>query len=264
MSRVQAWRLLGAVDLEAITRGLQPLVQGWADEWLPGTVLKLEVIDTHGSGSLPAAEDDQLLILENGQGSPSAVVTYGRGLIGLLQRQALAGLGIPGGYCATPVGNDMLSALAHYQLRDLLARLARMPAGTARRESLFSQDRTLRPAGARGDGSVLMQLTLERHTVCIWLSHDVVSGWCRKPAPGAQTQLVGRKEALAGCGLPYRLQAGVATLALADLLALQPGNVIRLDNGPENAMELVSGDGQPFGRCYLGLHDGQPAIQLCS
>jgi hypothetical protein len=264
LSRVQAWRLLGAVDLEAIAQGLKPLAQAWADDWLPGALLTLEVMDTHGPGPLPAAEGDQLLALHNEQGSLSAVVTYGRGLIGMLQSQALAALGVPAGCGGTPGGNDLLSALAHYQLRDLPARLARMPAGTAHREARYSKNCALLSAGVRGDGTVLVQMVLERHAVRIWLSHDVVAGWCRQPVAGGQAPLMGRKEALAARGLPFRLQAGVATLALADLLALQPGDVIRLDTGPESAMELVSGNGLRFGRAYLGLQDGQPAIQLCS
>ena len=184
--------------------------------------------------------------------------------MGFLQRQALATMDVPAGHYATGGRRDMAAALAHYQLRDLPARLARLPAGSARREELYRHSRTLRPALRKGDGAVLVRLALDRHAVRIWLPHAAVAGWCRRPDRGVRTPLVPRKEALGGCSLPFRLQAGVATLALADLLVLQPGNVIRLDTGPEQSMEIVTGDGPGFGRCYLGLQDGQPVIQLCN
>ena len=262
MKAAQPWRLLGAADIDAIARGLQPLAQAWADEWLPDTALAFSVVDAHARPLLRAADGEQVLSLKNEQGGIGAVLMYGSALIGMLQQQALSRLGVPP-VQALP-GGSLTAALAHYQLRDLLARLARLPAGSARKQTLYSQDPALSPTDLKGNGAVLVLLAWDRHAVRIRLPHDAIANWCRPPTCGKAAPLVARTEALAGRSLPFRLQAGAATLALADLLALQPGHVIPLDTGPDQPMALVCGDGPGFGRCYLSLQDGRPVIQFCS
>ena len=262
MKAGQPWRLLGAADIEAIACGLQALAQAWADEWLPDTALTLSVVAAHAHPLLCAADGEQLLSLKKEHGGPGALVMYGSALVVMLQQQALCRLGVPPAQAVA--GSALTAALAHYQLRDLLARLARLPAQSARRESLYSQDSALRPADRKGNGAVLVLLALGRHALRLWLPHDAVADWCRRSTRGKAAPLVARTEALAGRSLPFRLQAGSATLALADLLALQPGHVIPLDAGPDQPMALVCGAGPGFGRCYLSLQDGRPVIQFCS
>lgn len=262
MKAVQPWRLLGAADIEAIACALQALAKAWADEWLPDMALTLRVVAAHDYSSLRATNGEQLLSLKKEQGSPGAVAMYGSALVNMLQQQALCRLGVPP--AQTVAGSGLTAALAQYQIRDLLARMARLPPHSACRESLYSQDPALRPAHVKGNGAVLVLLALGRHALRIWLPHDAVTGWCPRPTHGKSAPLVARTEALAARSLPFRLEAGSATLALADLLALQPGHVIPLDTGPDQPMALVCGDGPGFGRCYLSLQDGRPVIQFCS
>ncbi len=260
MSAAQAWRLLGTGDLEAIARGVQPLVRAWADEWLPDAAPTATAVDAHAHSSLQVQAGEQLLALKNEQGGLGAVAMYGSGILTALQAQSLAALGVP----PEQRGDGVHAALALYQLRDLLARLARLPAGSARKATLYSQDRALRPTAAKGSGAVLVQLALNRDAVRVWLPHDAVASWCRRPSRSAGPALTARTEALAGRRLPFQLQAGCASLALADLLRLQPGNVIRLETGLDQPMELITEEGTGFGRGYLGLQQGRPVIQLCS
>lgn len=262
MKAVHAWRLLGAADIEAIACSLRPLVQAWADEWLPEAAVALSVAGADGHPLLRVADGEQVLAMRDGQGEPGVAVIYGSGLVGALQQQALAILGVPP--CERASSGGLPAALAHYQLRDLPARLARLPAGSARQEDLYSHGHRLHAPGRKGSGAVLLRLAFDQHAVRIWLPHASVAPWCRRPVRGMQAPLRARAEALAGCRLPVRVQAGSATLALADLLALRPGNVIRLDTRPDQPLALVSGSGPGFGRCYLGLQDGRPVIQLCS
>lgn len=264
MSAVQTWRLLGAADLEAIARALQPLAQSWASEWLPDAVLKLSVVDAHTHPLLRAGDGEQMLSLNNKQGGAAAIAMYRGALASMLQRQAMAALGATPEPCPAGASDGIPAALAHYQLRDLLARLARLPAGSVRNDTLYSLSRAPVPRAIRINGAVLVLLTLDNHAMRVWLPHEAVAGWCRRPIRNSGAPLLARTKALAGCSLPFRLQVGVGTLALADLLALQPGNVIRLDSGLDQPMELVTGDGPGFGHCYLGLRDGSPVIQLCS
>jgi hypothetical protein len=258
LSAAQPWRLLGAGDLEAITRGVQPLLRAWADEWLPDVLLTVRVVDAHAYPAMQVPAGEHLLALKDEQGGLRAVAIYGKGAIGALQAQTLAALGL------APGSDGIHAALAHYQLRDLLARLVRLPAGSARRDALYSQDRALCPAPAKGSATVMLLLTLERDAMRVWLPQDATVSWCRRPHRDARPALIPRTAALSGRSLSFQLQAGGATLALADLLTLQPGNVIRLDTGLDQPMELVTEDGAALGRCYLGLQHGRPIIQLCA
>ena len=258
MSAAQPWRLLGASDLEAITRGVQPLLQAWVAEWLPDVLLTVSIADANAHPAMQVQAGEHLLALNDEQGGLRAVVIYGSGIISALQAQTLAALGM------APDSDGIHVALAHYQLRDLLARLVRLPAGSARRDALYSQDRALRPAPAKGSGTVMLLLTLERDAMRIWLPQDAIGNWCRRLPRDARPALISRTAALSERRLSFQLQAGGATLALADLLTLQPGNVIRLDTGLDQPMELVTEEGAALGRCYLGLQHGRPAIQLCA
>ena len=268
---MQPWRLLGAADFDAIARALQPLVQGWVDAWLPDAVFSLTVTDAHAHPSLCMEASEQLLVLADAPGGAVLLsIMYGNNVLAMLQTQALAAFGVPA--AQRSAGNDdaLPVAVAHYQLRDLATRLARQPLGSARRHACFSEDRTQCPVASKGSGSVLLLLSLDRYVLRVCLPHDTVAAWCRRPVRGAKAPpiplapLVPTAEALADRRLALRLQAGSATLSLADLLSLQPGDVVRLDTTLDQPMELVSAQGAAIGRGYLGLRQGRPVIQLCS
>ena len=261
MSAVQPWRLLGAGDRDAVGRGVQPLLRAWADAWLPDALPAVSVVDAHAHPALQVQAGEHLLALKDELGALRAVAIHGNGVPGALQAQTLAALGI------APGSDGIHAALAHYPLRDLLARLVRLPAGSARRDALYSQDRALLPAPAKGSGSVLLLLTLAHDAMRIWLPQDAISDWCRLPSPHSRHSRpapIARTAALSARRLAFQLQAGSATLALADLLTLQPGHVIRLDSGLDQPMELVTEAGGALGRGYLGLQHGRPAVQLCA
>jgi flagellar motor switch/type III secretory pathway protein FliN len=258
LSAAQPWSLLGASDREGIARGVQPLLRAWADEWLPDALPMVSVVDAHAHPAMQVQAGEHLLALKDEQGGLRAVAIYGSGIIGALQAQTLAALGM------APVSDSIHAALAQYQLRDLLARLVRLPAGSARRDALYSHDRALRPAPAKGSGTALLLLTLERDAMRVWLPQDAIGNWRRRPSRDSRPALFSRTAALSERRLSFQLQAGGATLALADLLTLQPGTVIRLDSGLDQPMELVTEGGAALGRCYLGLQHGRPVIQFCA
>ena len=268
MSAAQPWRLLAAADVTAITNALRPMVQAWVDAWLPDAAFTMTVMDAHAHPFSSMEAGEQLLALTDAPGGAVMLaLLYGGNVLAMLQTQALTALGITAAHRSAADDDALPAAVAHYQLRDLATRLVRQPSGSARRHACYTEDRARCPVPTKGSGSVLLLLALDRHVLRIWLPHDAVAAWCRRPVREAWAPLVPlvpRTEALAHRRLALRLQAGSATLALADLLFLQPGDVVRLDTGLDQPMELVSAQGAAIGRAYLGLRQGRPVIQLCS
>ena len=262
MSGVRPWRLLGSGDIELVRRGLQPLATAWAEEWLPGTLPTVQVADAHDHPFLNARPSEQMLTLQHSDGVVPGRLFLCERLAASLRARTLETLGVPSGHGN---GGSMVDSVVGYQLRDLLGRLACQPAHVARETSLFTL--TALPSLDRrmGSGSVLVTVTLAGETARAWLSQAAVKGWLRPRSKKAMGPApISRTKALAERRLAFRLLAGDASLNLADVLTLQPGNVIRLENGPDQAMRLVTGSGATLGNCYLGTLDGRPVIQFCS
>lgn len=202
-----------------------------------------------------------MLTLQRTDGGVPGRLFFCDRLAASLRARTVETLGIPSGQGGA---GTLVASVVAYQLRDLLARLARQPADMAREASAFKLSGVPHIDLRQGSGSVLLTVTLTDDRARVWLSQQAVRDWCRPhPAKAIGPALASRLEAIAKRRLGFKLLAGDASLRLADVMALQPGNVIRLDTGPDQPMALVTDSGVSLGPCYLGMLNGQPVIQFC-
>ncbi len=80
----------------------------------------------------------------------------------------------------------------------------------------------------------------------------------KKPLEGTREVLAARMQ---GVSIPLALELGHGLLTLSDVLALHPGDVIRLDEGPEDAMKMRVGNRVKF-RCKAGTLNKCYAAQV--
>lgn len=197
---------------------------------------------------------EALLMLQDGedaQAGPRQAVLYGASMQKLLQ-PALA-----------DVGSELAVQMAQYIGRDLLVRLAGLTPDSVRTDALFPSVSNSPAKPGRADGSALLTLGFGRDELVVWMSHALLSHWYEGRGRARSDALVSRQEAMAGRRLPFRLLVGNADLALADLMRLEPGDVILLDAGIDKPLTLESACGGPIARGYLGLRQGAAAVQIC-
>ena len=201
-----------------------------------------------------------MLTLQGSDGHVPGRLLFCDRLSAALRMRTSETLGIPPGHGSA---GTLVSNVVAYQLRDLLARLTRQPADVAREAGAINPSAAHRLVIGHGSGSVLVTIHLAGETARAWLSQQAVRDWCRpRAAKSSGPAPVSRTEAIADRRLRYRLLAGEASLSLSDVLTLQPGNVIRLDTGPDQPMTLVTDGGFGFGPCYLGMLNGRPVVQF--
>lgn len=249
MSAARPWRRLGDSDLASLRRGLEPLASGWAQAWLPGETMTFEV----AAAAPHLAGEDALLVFCDGDDArtgPRQAVLYGAAQ--KLLRPVLA-----------DAGAELSAPMTQYILRDLLARLARLPSGGLRTDALLSAAARNSPRAMAADGSAVATLAFGRDELAVWMSHSLLSHLYEGRSPATVAALASRQEALAGRRLPFRLMVGSAELVLADLIGLEPGDVILLDAGIEQPLALENTLGERIARGYLGLRHGAAAIQIC-
>lgn len=249
MSAARPWRLLGAADLAAARRGLEPLATAWAHTWLPGETVAIGLAPAQAG----AERREPLLALCDGDDArtgPRQAVLYGAAH--RLLRPALA-----------EAGSELAVLMARYILRDLLARLARLPAGGLRDDARFSMPPDPLPGALAADGSVVLTLGLGREELAVWISHALLGPWLERAGRGDARPLASRQDALAGRRLGLRVLAGQAELGLADLVRLEPGDVVLLDTRADRPMVLESSQGTAIAHGYLGLRDNATAMQIC-
>jgi flagellar motor switch/type III secretory pathway protein FliN len=197
---------------------------------------------------------EALLVLQDdgdAQAGPRQAVLYGAAMQTVLQ-PALA-----------DVGSELAAQMAQYIARDLLVRLARLTPGSVRRDALFPPVSNGPAQAGMADGSALLTLGFGRDELMVWMSHGLLSHWYEGRGRVKSDALVSRQEALAARCMPFRLLVGNADLALADLVRLEPGDVILLDAGIDKPLTLESVCGNPIARGYLGLRQGAAAVQIC-
>ena len=197
---------------------------------------------------------EPLLILRDGEDAKAGqrqAVLYGAAVQKLLQP------------ALSDVGAELAAQMAQYILRDLLVRLSRLAPGGVRTDALF-------PPAAGGslevgiaDGSVVITLGFGRDELVVWMSHGLLSHWYERRGQIKPGALASRQDALAARRLPFRLLVGNADLALADLVRLEPGDVILLDAGIDKPLTLENARGDHIGRGHLGLRRGTAAVQIC-
>lgn len=197
---------------------------------------------------------EPLLVLRDGadaQAGPRQAVLYGAAVQKLLQ-PALA-----------DVGAELAIPMAQYILRDLLVRLSRLAPGGVRTDALFSPAAGGSLDVGIADGSAVVTLGFGRDELVVWMSHGLLSHWYERRSQVKPGALASRQEALAARRLSFRLLVGNADLALADLMRLEPGDVILLDAGIDKPLTLENAQGDHIGRGHLGLRRGAAAVQIC-
>ena len=246
--RPRVW--LGHSDIGALQHGLEPLAATWATRWMPGESMSFRV----AAAEPGLLRKEALLVLQDGEDAragPRQAVLLGAAMQKLLQ-PALA-----------DAGAELAVQMAQYIARDLLVRLARLTPGSVRRDALFPPAASSFVQAGPADGSALLTLGFGRGELAVWMSHGLLSHWYEDHGPVKSAALASRQEALAGRRLPFRLLVGNADLALADLVRLEPGDVILLDAGIDRPLTLETTRGDPIARGYLGLRQGAAAVQIC-
>jgi hypothetical protein len=253
MKKPRHWRLLAPSELAAIQAGLAPLVLAWQQSCLPaGPALPCTVqvaVDAAVVGM-----DCRLSLLDQ-SGQVCAQLSCAQGALDALQERS--GLGAPD--CAQQSGMARKATL--HLLGDLLARLAKLPAGSAARDSLFSQRQERLPL-PHACGVVSLNVDLGAGVLQVLLTQAVVGRWCQS-LPAKRGGLDARQGLADRLTLRYRVLAGSAELALADLVQLEPGDVLRFDHSAEQGLLLASEAGEAWCRAGIGLHQGRPVLQVC-
>ncbi|WP_151448609.1 FliM/FliN family flagellar motor switch protein [Lacisediminimonas profundi] len=284
---MRCWRLLGRSDGECIARAAGPLVAAWNEAWFgddPAPVLQVvlpnlvppdlvlpdveradveqagvEQADVERDATVPQRPGQWLTLLDE-DGKPLAQASYAPALLSALWTRAAGKLSSGHGPDRGPI--DQLPLLmARYMLRDLLSRLAGLPAGSASVNRLFSDRPSLHLPSGKGAGNAGLTLAMGADLIPVWLSFPLLAPWLGASVAVGKP-LTGRQHALGRSRLRYALHAGSATLRLSELLALEPGNVLRLDMRPEDGLALVTPAGARICSAGLGLQDGQAVLQV--
>jgi hypothetical protein len=247
----QAWKLLSRRELDAIAASLLPRAQAWGKAWLPACAIGLEVVDA--AANAPGAAP--LLALQEAKALHPGAVLHAQTMPHALLQAAGRACG------QASISPGLRERMAAHALRDLLARLAGLPAGTERKLQLFPERPTLAPP-RRGSGEVVALLRLDAEELPIRLMQAAPRGGARGVAP--RGALSARLDALGSQQLRLRTVAGEASLPLSDFLALAPGDVVLLGHGPEAPMCLESAAGQRVAGGYLGLRGARPVLQIAT
>ena len=197
---------------------------------------------------------DPLLVLRDGEDTgagPRQAALYGTAVHRLLQ-PVLA-----------DVGPELAAPMVQYILRDLLVRLAGLAPGGVGMDGWFAPVAGGPLEAGIADGSAFVTLGFGRDELVVWMSHALLRRWRERRDPVKSAVLASRQEALAARRLSFRLVVGNADLALADLVRLEPGDVILLDAAIDKPLALENVSGAQIARGYLGLRQGAAAVQIC-
>ncbi|SDF63748.1 Type III flagellar switch regulator (C-ring) FliN C-term [Massilia sp. PDC64] len=116
---------------------------------------------------------------------------------------------------------------------------------------------------AQGSGAVVVDVKFERHAVGLLLDHAAVLRFAGAPAMSAPALPPADYRALlAGQTVKLTVDAGRATVNLGSLVALAPGDVIRLDTLADHPLAARTADGAVLLRGYLGTRDQHLALDL--
>jgi hypothetical protein len=264
MTSVRSWRLLAPGELAAMEAALEPMAEAWRQACLPDRLhVQLRGAQWSARAAASSRPADLCISLLDQAGQVCAQLACSHGLLDFVQEEA--GLGKPAGGHGAIEANLGRRAVV-YLLCDLLSRLARLPAGSARRDSLFS---TNHAALDHAHGSCTLALNLQlgmdhtaAHGLQVLLAQGLIAQWCQAlPAP--RGGLSARQGLADGLVLPYRVLAGTVCLPLSSLAQLEPGDVLRLDRLAEQGLQLESQAGAGLCRAGIGLHEGRAVLQVC-
>ena len=120
----------------------------------------------------------------------------------------------------------------------------------------------------KGSASVLVVLDNGGQETACLLSAAVARAWLTGSTPGAKPAaasraLTARKAAIGKSRLALRVEAGECEMTLSDLLALAPGNIVRLNLTVHDAFQVVTASTRlPVCQASLGQQAGHKAVQL--
>jgi flagellar motor switch/type III secretory pathway protein FliN len=253
------WKLYSRRELDDIAASLSSRAQAWGKAWLPDVALAFEADcdgATHGMPPLLALHDEKTqsaCAVLHAQALPMALLTAAAAAIGASPPSAAA---IGGG---TSTLRDLMVADA---LRDLLARLAGLPSGSARRPQLCRDRATASATPARAGASLWLKLRIGHEEVSVWLAHAPGAQRAAAHATSARQALAPRLDALHARRIRLRVVAGETSLPLSELMRLGRGDVVLLDGGIDAAMTLESMAGTRLAQGYLGLQGTQAVLQI--
>lgn len=115
---------------------------------------------------------------------------------------------------------------------------------------------------AAWSGAIVVRVDLGGAAVTVALAHEAVRPWHAAPAPAAP--LVAHEDAVQRAGLVLEAEVGTVEVALAELHALAPGDVIRLGRRLEEPIGVVAPGGATLCRAHLGRCDGAYALEVVS
>ncbi len=121
------------------------------------------------------------------------------------------------------------------------------------------------PAALRlaGSGAVLVELRCERHALCLLLDHGAVARLATPAASDTETlEPADYASLLRDQPVRLEVEAGRASVELGSLLALVPGDVIRLDSLADQPLAARAADGTAVLRGYLGSRNDHLALDL--
>lgn len=263
MRQVELWRLLAPSELASIQGALAQRLAAWQQDCFPARETLRCTVHAAVDADLRLDQPDFRLGLLNASGRVIARLDCEQSLLDWLQEQA-------GFATMQQVRAGQRSSLARRAclnlLRELLARLAGLPMGSAAAQSLFSEENPILPL-AHGCGAVRLELKapagMPAPRLQVLLSHCVVAQWCR-PRPSARGGLSSRQGLANGLSLRYRVLAGSVELPVSSLAQLQPGDVLRLDTRADHGLLLHARNGLALARVGIGLLDRQAALQICA
>jgi hypothetical protein len=259
--QVRPFRLLGASACSRLEAQLDPVLQAWRTDWMPATsaginaTLRVQPLDLAHAASHPGSEPAVLYSVPDAGACLLLNVTA--------QRRALAAEWIPSNDRARRVTapSPMSEALAERALEALQVRLlgTRIDLG-AQALPMAERDALLAAWGRAGSGAASVVITLG---ACV-LSF-LIDG--RRAAVGGEAQpkavqggLAPRQAGVGNARLRLRAQLGHASLAIESLCALQPGDVLRIDQRLDAPLVLTTERGEPVCHGHLFSVQGRRAI----
>ncbi|MDB5839824.1 MAG: hypothetical protein JWQ23_1776 [Herminiimonas sp.] len=268
---VRLFTLWGRSEIEQLRQPLQEGLTGWRAKWLgagkspePAIILR-NGYEFEAADAPRALFQQQFLGCRDSGGKHLCAIRFAPRLLPALYASAVRDPAAAPAMAADPLAMQLTCRM----LRDLLERIiaaaaAAAASGAPPHGASFTEYDAPPISSARGEGAVVVALTIEQIDAALYLAPDMVRSWVKRGVPrGAAQALSTRRAALADTGVSFMIEAGSAVLSLSDLAGLAPGQVVRLETGLGQPMK-VRGAGSPaWCGAYLGLRDGTKAVQLC-
>lgn len=254
---VRVYALLAERVLDAVRAPLAAAIAAWARDWglAPPALACRRAWET-------AAPPSYRTRLTAGEGQGAAWLAWPDALPGALQR-SLFGTGHEV-HAVRGAGPELAVAAAGAALRALETALAAAVCGPDPKRAAGAAPPVA--LAAPGSGALLAELRFERHALCLLLDGAAVARLAAGAAPaqpsGAPLPALDYHALLGRQAVRLAVDAGRASVALGNLLALAPGDVIRLDSLADAPLAARTADGTILLRGYLGARGDHLALDL--